>query len=228
MVDKELLTKMIDLSLQSYKEKPVLKNLELLKNDRKNDYGIEYLFSKDENGNYYLSFAGTNEIKDILVDIDFWQKTIPYDNTQTKIRVHKGFYKSYLSVRIRILSYLIENKVKSLYVTGHSYGAALALLAAVDIQYNLPNIKIEYVTTFGCPRIGNQAFVNSFNKRVPNTYRIENGNDLVARIPPAFMGYRHAGQMFHIGKKKRFYLFSLSDHFAKNYKLKLEESENDG
>lgn len=223
MVDKEFLTKMIDLSLQSYKEKPVLKNLELLKNDRTNDYGIEYLFSKDENGNYYLSFAGTNEIKDVLVDIDFWQKTIPYDNTQTKIRVHKGFYKSYLSVRIRILSYLIENKVKSLYVTGHSYGAALAILAAVDIQYNLPNIEIKKVVTFGSPRVGNKEFISSFNKRVPQTFRVENGNDLITRLPPFFMGYGHIGNTVHIGKDKKWYLLSICDHFAKQYKIKIEE-----
>lgn len=227
-MNRDNLLLFLHLARQAYQNKPSLESYQLLKNDRSNDYGIEYLFAKDENNTFFLSFAGTNEIKDILIDLDFWQKTIPYDNTQTKIRIHKGFYKSYLSVRIKILSFLIQNKVKKICITGHSYGAALALLAAVDIQYNLPNVKIEHVVTFGCPRIGNQAFVDSFNKRVPNTYRIENGNDLVTKIPPVFMGYQHVGQMHHIGRTRKFYLLSILDHFAKNYKIKLEECENDG
>lgn len=214
----------IAMAYQAYKCDAVLDGFKILHHDKTNDYGVEYVFAKDNDGRVYLAFAGTNDIKDILIDLDFWQKTIPYNNTETKIRIHKGFYKAYLSVRIRMLSYLIEHKIKQIYITGHSYGAALALLAAVDIQYNLPNILIDRVVTFGCPRIGNKAFVESFQRRVPNTYRVENGNDLVTKIPPTIMGYRHNGIVVHIGKPRRWWAISLVDHFARNYKDLIQNS----
>ena len=51
-----------------------------------------------------------------------------------------------------------------MYVTGHSLGAASALLLAVDIagdgneSSGFPNIRFVQLTTFGLPRVGNSEF----------------------------------------------------------------------
>jgi hypothetical protein len=34
--------------------------------------------------------------------------------------------------------------------------------------------------------VGNRAFAKSYNRRVFKTLRVENGNDIVTRVPPAF------------------------------------------
>jgi predicted lipase len=51
------------------------------------------------------------------------------------------------------------------YCTGHSLGGAVASLAAFDIAREL-NISPQRIKlyTFGCPRLGNRAFVDEFNK----------------------------------------------------------------
>jgi triacylglycerol lipase len=57
--------------------------------------------------------------------------------------------------------------------------------------------------TFGCPRIGTGRYVNYVQLEA---YRWVNNNDIVARLPPAWLGYRHKGQEVYInayGKIRR-------------------------
>jgi triacylglycerol lipase len=44
--------------------------------------------------------------------------------------------------------------------------------------------------TFGSPRVGNNRYINYV--RIHH-YRWVNNNDIVARVPPPWMGYRHGG-----------------------------------
>ena len=65
---------------------------------------------------------------------------------------------------------------------GHSLGAALATLAASVWQ---PAKLIP----IGAPLVGNQQFVDSLAG--VECQRIVNCCDLVARVPPTLLGYRH-------------------------------------
>ena len=60
---------------------------------------------------------------------------------------------------------------------GHSLGGAVACLAAYDIVQrcgvNPGNISC---ITFGCPRIGNCAFVAEYNSCVPDTWHVSYNN----------------------------------------------------
>ena len=106
--------------------------------------------------------------------------------------------------------------IDKIIVGGHSLGGALATLCAIDLQYNHPELNIQCVT-LGSPRVGNWWFYKSYNKRVPNTVRIVHGNDIVARLPPAWLFYKHVGKRLHQGNKWKFWLLpwgSVMDHLA--------------
>ncbi|HPP68988.1 MAG TPA: hypothetical protein PLU77_07910, partial [Clostridiales bacterium] len=67
------------------------------------------------------------------------------------------------------------------------------------------------------PRVGNLAFIRSYNKRVFKTFRAENGNDIVTKLPPAIFGYRHAGIKVHVGQMRLPLVFSFNQHRPENY-----------
>ena len=140
-----------------------------------------------------IVFRGSDSRKDWITDLTFFKKAIPYDNPASKIRVHGGFINAYKAPQIRgRLQRLISPQIRKVMICGHSYGAALAVLCAVDLQYNFPSKDYE-VILFGCPRVGNRAFQRSYNQRVFKTLRVENGNDIVTKIPLALWGFRHVG-----------------------------------
>ena len=58
-----------------------------------------------------------------------------------------------------------------LYIGGHSMGAAMAHMCALDLRYNA-NMSQVHVYTYGSPRVGNTQFYDFFNAsvevRLPN------------------------------------------------------------
>lgn len=177
--------------------------------------GVQY-FLRRKGDTLWITFRGTDSPKDWKIDLTFWKKTIPYDNTQSPIRVHTGFLNAYKAPEVRdALLEVITKDIHYIKICGHSLGAALAVLCAVDIQYNFPDCDIE-VAVFGCPRVGNKDFVKSYNKRVDKTVRVENGNDIVTKLPLVLMGYRHVGAKLHIGTH-RFPWVSANDHYPHKY-----------
>ena len=117
-------------------------------------------------------------------------------------------------MRSHIHDIVKPSNIKHWVVTGHSLGGALANLCAVDLQYNFsPDVSVE-VYTFGAPRVGNKAFVDSYNRRVPNTWRFVNGNDVVCGLPRRWQSYRHVNTCirFSVGFNWRIVSGSLQDH----------------
>jgi predicted lipase len=85
--------------------------------------------------------------------------------TCTHMQVHLGFYTAYQRVRdrVRLLvrKALSENPhIESVTCTGHSLGAALSGVAALDIAVMLsesnPKVSVG-MTNFGMPRVGNKV-----------------------------------------------------------------------
>ena len=215
----KLLT-LLDNAMLAYSDHPRSLDFQSIRFEESCRSGVQYYIGRQERS-LLIAFRGTDSLKDVVADLRFWRKCIPYDNTATKIRVHTGFLNAYKSpeVRQRILS-SIPDDVDQITATGHSYGAALAVLCAVDLQYNYPDHYYE-VALFGCPRVGNKAFQKSYDKRVYKTLRIENGNDLVTKVPPVWLGFRHVGIRIHVGQL-RFPLFaSFRQHNTKSYYEKL-------
>jgi len=168
-----------------------------------------------------ITFRGTDSHENWKNDFKFWEKSIPYCDCGNKMKVHRGFLNSYKSVGIRdkILE-AIDDDVKYIKICGHSLGAALSLLCAFDMQYNFPDRDIEAIV-FGCPRVGNRAFAKKYNRIVTKTIRIENGNDVVTKVPfpllNPFLNFRYVGSKMQIGKPRIPLIYSPNDHYPHEY-----------
>ncbi|WP_437585580.1 lipase family protein [Sorangium sp. So ce1000] len=90
----------------------------------------------------------------------------------------------------------------ALYITGHSLGGALAVLAAARM-YSESTLYEKYwkrlrgIYTFGQPMVGDQDFVRRFDPVFGRMlFRHVYKNDVVPRLPP-----RTAGNFWHVGEE---------------------------
>jgi triacylglycerol lipase len=100
-------------------------------------------------------------------------------------RFHKGFIAALGSVWDPLLA-AVEAEVKRserpLWVTGHSLGGALALLAAW--LFHRKFISVHQVYTYGAPMIGNAAASQAFDKEFEGKiFRYVNPTDPVPKLP---------------------------------------------
>ena len=73
-------------------------------------------------------------------------------------------------------------KERPLWITGHSLGGALALLAAWRLQRSF--IAVQEIVTFGAPMIGNDAASQAFAREFPGKiFRYVDLEDLVPHLP---------------------------------------------
>jgi triacylglycerol lipase len=144
-----------------------------------------------------VCFRGTemDALEDWLVDLDFDLIEGPLDG-----RVHAGFYDA-LSCTWHSLDRHVEQlqhqRSRPLWVTGHSMGAALAVLATS--RWLARRRVVSGLYTFGQPRTGDRKFARDFDFRLrPHAFRLVNRHDIVTRTPPRSMGYRHLGTFLYL------------------------------
>jgi len=107
-------------------------------------------------------------------------------------RVHRGFYAEYNKVIPGIKEALSKHNKKgnkTVWVTGHSLGGAMAVLVAAEVQ---PQGGLH---TFGQPRAGNKQFLKLLTFPY---YRYRNNNDTVTAVPPSFGIFMHGGVLRYI------------------------------
>ncbi len=139
-----------------------------------------------------IVFRGTDEADDWNTNFHAYQ--MPFGKAG---KVHHGFIQAYLSIREDLFEYLKDNNLP-IFITGHSLGAALAVLATSELSNNK---NFDSCYTFGSPRIGDPEFIDTIdNKRI---YRIVNNCDVVTTVPIDFVGikYRHIGLPYLINDK---------------------------
>lgn len=89
-------------------------------------------------------------------------------------------------------------------VTGHSLGAALALLDSVYLPLHLPAGTRVTVVGYGMPRAGNTAFadyvdaMHNANSVTVTVTHINNKKDPIAVVPGRFLGFTHPAGEVHI------------------------------
>lgn len=133
-----------------------------------------------------LAFRGTepDEFSDITADLN----AIP-DRAQVGGWVHNGFQNELEKVWAKVLKILADELGdKELYICGHSLGGAMATIAA-------SRLNPHALYTYGSPRVGTRKFVK--NITCPH-YRHVNNNDIVPKVPFAFLGYKHHGDLQYI------------------------------
>lgn len=152
------------------------------------------------------SFRGTDSDLNWEQDFDAFMVdyTTPNTDCGSGCRVHQGFFGVYNSLRPQLLA-AFESVLKrhtlakpTAMVTGHSLGAALSMLASVDLisQFSVPYNLNFTLYNFGEPRVGNPAFVLWATETVllpyHRQYRVTHKADPVPRVPPTLFGYIHA------------------------------------
>ena len=105
-----------------------------------------------------------------------------------------------------MLALLKKHNASSVVVTGHSLGAALALLDSVYLSLHLPAGTRVRMVGYGMPRVGNHAFADyvdamhsagSDSVTVTATH-INNKKDPIAIVPGRFLGLAHPAGEVHI------------------------------
>lgn len=148
-----------------------------------------------------VSFRGSADLINWLADFDFVEMT-PVEYCDG-CKVHTGFYRSWLSVA-RLVSEEVSrlraaHPHAQLVLTGHSLGAAMAILAATHLHYN-DDLGVHAVYTFGQPRVGNRAFHEYFaaiEEGPAIAYRVVHWRDPVAISPPRWLDGDHS--FVHVG-----------------------------
>ncbi|RDX91171.1 Phospholipase A1-IIgamma, partial [Mucuna pruriens] len=200
-----------------------------------------------------VAWRGTIQPSEWVKDFHFHLDPAPQIFGDASVQVHNGFYSLYTSNNpysqvtatsarnqvtfthmskeervldeVRRLVEEYKNEEISISVTGHSLGAALATLNAVDIVaqgLNIPKDQPQKpcpVTAFAfaCPRVGNSRFGNIFNGyKDLRALRVRNETDVVP--VSLFLGFSDVGQELVIDTTKSKYLKSgLSSHNLEVY-----------
>jgi len=152
--------------------------------------------SASDDADIYIAVRGTVGIWEWLQDGKFLPR--PFPNVSGSGFTEDGFTDMYLSFSVTPSpSTTFVQDVKALLpsnamvtIAGHSLGAALATLLALDMAANA-NFPLA-VYTLASPRVGDLNFHNLFNHVVPNAYRVANRLDIVPQTPPALL-YLHVG-----------------------------------
>ena len=127
------------------------------------------------------------ELNDLLADLN----TIPKRHGPGF--VHSGFRGEARKIWNSIHTFAKKHQDKSIIVCGHSLGAAMATYIAQELKWaGIDNVTLY---TFGSPKLGNSSYVDAMN--VPH-WRFVNNNDVVCKVPPGLIGFRHHGELKYI------------------------------
>ncbi len=106
------------------------------------------------------------------------------------VSVHRGIYKTYAALRERVLASLSDSRITRVLIAGYSHGAALAALTFADL-YERRSSFLCAGYGFGAPRIHIGADADLLFQ---GFITVRCGKDIVTHLPPAALGYRHAGR----------------------------------
>ena len=136
-----------------------------------------------------VAFRGTDEWADWLTNLNVLFKRSPLGF------VHRGFMKATDSFWPDLARHVVERRDhdQRVWITGHSLGGALALLAATKLFVE-NNVPIAGLYTFGQPPVGTGAFCSKFEEQRPfPMFRFINHTDAVSDLPILFRD--HVGEV---------------------------------
>jgi triacylglycerol lipase len=148
-----------------------------------------YIFGNDTD--VVIACRGTepNDWNDVKADVN--AVTVL---AETIGRVHRGFKREVDDLWPQ-LEGVIASDDRTLWFTGHSLGGAMATISAGRCYLAHIPVLPRGVYTYGAPRVGTKRYINSVDVDLT---RWVNNNDIVARVPPTWLGYRHTGRRLYI------------------------------
>jgi len=197
-IDKELDIILCQTCINTYKGshgavKDTLKNSMFIDNG-----DVEFIIGELDD-KLVVAFQGSNGTDDWIHNLTFLKEKASYGE------VHSGFLKQFRSVKKRLIEEILNYERKhELIFTGHSLGAALAILSAYFLP-EIPALSQNYIfpicVTFGSPRVGTSDFTKEFIERVLYCNNYINGADTVCKVPPVWLFYRHVPRVININQK---------------------------
>ena len=179
------------------------------------------LTSKEHN---ILVFRGTQTKAEWLNNLNAAQQKYEDSSGKDYGEVHKGFLE--LTRDLNPSIYEVAKKLDPnipCYVAGHSLGAAIATLAAMELIQAVPQIKNQIrLYTYAGPRVCSPTFAKIHSKLIPNSYRIVNLGDSIPLVPPVTIGNSY----IHIGQEWSFlaqFGDVLLNHVVDTYQTALEQ-----
>ncbi len=161
-----------------------------------------------------IAFRGTNNGANIASDLDF-KKDPCHLGSLSCGEAHGGFLKLWADIRSSVIttvnSFIAQHpSVTTVYQTGHSLGAAVAIIAGLDFGKVFSDahssIKVR-VVGFGVPRVGDDTFASKFGAfsslsivryRLWRKFLWADQFDPVSLVPPAGWGFSHVGAEFQM------------------------------
>lgn len=138
-------------------------------------------------------------MRDLLVEMPD-QEDVSGSGSTTNAKVECGFSSLYRTpgAHVPSLAESVVNEVQrlieqykgetlSITVTGHSLGAALALLVGDELSNCAPDAPPVAVFSFGGPRVGNRSFANRLEGKNVKVLRVVNNQDVITRVPGMFV-----------------------------------------
>ncbi|KDR75797.1 hypothetical protein GALMADRAFT_97687 [Galerina marginata CBS 339.88] len=162
-------------------------------------------FSPSQNS-IIVAHEGTDptQLVSDLTDVDILMTSLDpklFPGVSSSVQAHQGFVNEHSLTANTILNevkrLMSVKNTKSVTIVGHSLGGALAELDSLFLTVNIPSASIKAVT-FGTPRVGNPAFAQLIDAKVPNFGRINNELDIVPIVPGRFLGFAHPHGEVHI------------------------------
>lgn len=163
-----------------------------------------------------LAFRGTADLKDWMTNVNAAPTPFSwfFEGAREAGGVHSGFA---LAIRHcwKQISAAVETVMpvppapknlrglsttdqRTLWVTGHSLGGALAVLAGAVFSMVQTIRPVAGIYTFGQPRIGLFDFCGRYDQLLQlKTFRFVNKEDLVPRVPFRNWDYADVGRMIH-------------------------------
>jgi triacylglycerol lipase len=219
-------------------------------------YGIVFR-SLEKPNRYVFAFRGTASPEDFGLDLGCrGHAFVPFGPSASgpggtvpgvpvDVSVEAGFWDAYTTATVTTVSMqrqvfaLLDSYAApgrrvaiELWITGHSLGAALSTLFALDVALCRPEIKASHVN-FASPRVGNQAFVEFYQQQraqqdaTTRTLRVQNVCDEVPNLPPRELGYQHVSDVMFVEFHKHRALLSdiewlVHCHASANYQAVLQ------
>ncbi|TWU09707.1 Lipase (class 3) [Symmachiella macrocystis] len=114
-------------------------------------------------------------------------------------KVHSGFNQE-VDDLWPVLEGTLREDTRPVWFCGHSLGAAMATICAYRCTASAIVSNPQELHTYGSPRIGNKRYLRHAQL---SHYRWVHNNDVVTRVPPAWLGYRHGGDEVYLDRHGR-------------------------
>lgn len=174
-----------------------------------------------------LTVTGTEKIKDVEVDFRVGRVNLndnnalaPYDKKSAdKFFVHRGF-RDYADVVLsdglaeRLMTSLEKNPHETLYLTGHSLGGSVSVVAALRLADKGVDKSRFKVITFGSPAVGSRALAKAYEDKIDLTNVVLKGDIIKKSLRT--LGY------VQFGKTLNYRQNDDDDHFEHNMAVYLD------